>query len=170
MLEFLQMLFNLLVGWIPRFKIVEPDEQGIHLRLGHIKRVVDEGLWWWWPIIDSFQVLQVTRQIIDLPVQFVDTRDGKTLAVDMSLEYEIDNPIRHLYTAADADVNLRDVCTSLIADLVQSLDSNLCRVPHIVERLWFRLDAEGAADDYGVRITNITIRSFCKARRIYTGE
>lgn len=77
---------------IPRIRQVYPFERALRFTRGKHYSILEPGLYWYWPVIQSIEKLTVVPTAIDIPIQVVSTGDGTSYAVALSVVYTIDDP------------------------------------------------------------------------------
>jgi len=70
-------------------RIVRPTHRGIIERLGHFKRVKDQGVTWIPPVISKMYKVNITEQIADPEPQEIITKDKLNATVDMHVYFKV---------------------------------------------------------------------------------
>lgn len=112
---------------IPPWVVVFPDEKGIFLRGGKYKRTLSAGFYFKYPVYDHIRKLNVKEQVVDLPSQSVMTLDGKILALDGTIKYEIKNAKQALLNVFDYDASIQNLTMGLIAEYVSQVRTVKCK-------------------------------------------
>lgn len=107
----------------PRWDVCEPTCEGVKFRGSFFRRGVrvvkiKPGIYWYWPPTSRVQVIPVVKQTLNLPVQSLETLDGKPLAVSVTIVYEISDVEKALTKIHDHDQTVRDVGQASAVDRV----------------------------------------------------
>lgn len=90
--DLIQWLSKLFQWWV----IVMPWEAGLRIRFGRKIKLLNEGVFVKFPIIDAVFIQTTRLRVMGCPIQTVSTKDGKTLSISVSVGYCIED-IRLLY-------------------------------------------------------------------------
>jgi len=139
-------------------KIVLPYEKGLVERLGRYQRTVDSGLHVIVPFMDRLRKIDMREQVVDVPPQYVITKDNVAVEVDAVVYYEVTDPVKVTYNIANfyiaatklAQTNLRN----LVGDL--ALDESLTSREIINTKLRQILD--DATDKWGTKVTRVELQ------------
>jgi len=139
-------------------KIVQPYEKGLVERLGKYQRTAESGLHIIVPFIERLRKLAMREQVVDVPPQYVITKDNVAVEVDAVVYYEVTDPIKVTYNIANfyiaatklAQTNLRN----LVGDL--ALDESLTSREIINTKLRQILD--DATDKWGTKVTRVELQ------------
>jgi membrane protease subunit HflK len=154
-----------LTSKLPHFVTIPPDEQAIVLRFGKYVKTLDEGghYLFHWPMIHTVMSVVCTRQLIDIDKQDILTYDGKSVVLNASIEYVIDEPYKALLSVNDYDEQLQEFAGDLFRQAIMKRDLAEC-----IEQLEdIRLEVfEGiekvAEAEYGLSILEVYIPTFTK--------
>ncbi|PKL60211.1 MAG: membrane protease subunit, stomatin/prohibitin, partial [Methanomicrobiales archaeon HGW-Methanomicrobiales-4] len=138
--------------------IVQPYEQGLHIRLGQYIGRMNPGFRWVIPIITQVIKLDLRTLVIDIPSQEVITKDNSPTNVDAIVYIRVIDPEKAYFevvnyrmaTVALAQTTLRGV----IGDM--ELDEVLYNRESINTRLRDILDRE--TDQWGVKVERVEIK------------
>jgi len=139
-------------------KIVQPYEKGLVERLGKYQRTAESGLHIIVPFIERLRKIDMREQVVDVPPQYVITKDNVAVEVDAVVYYEVTDPIKVTYNIANfyiaatklAQTNLRN----LVGDL--ALDESLTSREIINTKLRQILD--DATDKWGTKVTRVELQ------------
>jgi regulator of protease activity HflC (stomatin/prohibitin superfamily) len=139
-------------------KIVNQYERGLIERWGKYQRLVEPGIQFIVPFMESIKKVDMREQVMDVPPQEVITKDNVVVTVDAVIYYEVTDPIKVTYNVAQfmlasiklAQTNLRNI----IGDM--ELDQTLTSRERINANLKAVLDQ--ATDVWGIRITRVEIQ------------
>lgn len=158
MIEYVILVFVLLIIAATGIRIVRPWQKGLIERLGRYKKTVDSGLTFIIPFTEKMIKVDMREQVVDVPPQGVITKDNVVVEVDAVIYYEVTDPVKvtynvaNFYTAATklAQTNLRN----LVGDM--SLDDSLTSREVINTKLRQILD--DATDKWGVKVTRVELQ------------
>jgi len=139
-------------------RIIRPFERGLVERLGKFQRVLDPGLNMIVPFFDTVIKMDMREVVLDVPPQFVITKDNVSVEVDAVVYAQVTDPARARYEIANyilaatklAQTNLRNV----IGDM--DLDSCLTSRDQINGQLRDVLDQ--ATDKWGVKVNRVELQ------------
>jgi regulator of protease activity HflC (stomatin/prohibitin superfamily) len=158
MIQYVILVFVLLIIAATGIRIVRPWQKGLIERLGRYKKTVDSGLTFIIPFTEKMIKVDMREQVVDVPPQGVITKDNVVVEVDAVIYYEVTDPVKvtynvaNFYTAATklAQTNLRN----LVGDM--SLDDSLTSREVINTKLRQILD--DATDKWGVKVTRVELQ------------
>lgn len=117
--DFLEMVWEWLIPWV----IIDQYEQGVVLRFGKFKRVVNPGLRFIWPLgIEEVKYDTVVRQTSYLDPQSLMTRDGKSVTVSGIIVYEISDIRKFLLDIDDGETDMNNIVYGIISDCVEDTE------------------------------------------------
>lgn len=154
--EFFEYIFNAIKIWV----IVQPWEQGIRVRAGKDTKLLNKGIYFRIPYLDSIYIQEVRLRMISLSIQTLTTKDGKTLTVNSSLGYSIEN-IEKLYdTLYHPEGTLSDMVMSEVSGYI--FDNNLSDInPAKIEKYVLE---KMKVEDYGIKFKYFRITNFAAVR------
>ncbi|MDD5131953.1 MAG: SPFH/Band 7/PHB domain protein [bacterium] len=137
---------------------IRPFEKGLVERLGKFKSLLDPGLNFVLPFIDTVRKVDMREQVIDVPPQEVITKDNVGVTVDAVIYFKVTDPFKVAYNVANfqyaalklAQTNLRNEIGNL------ELDQTLTSREKINVQLRQMLD--DATDAWGVKVTRVEIQ------------
>jgi len=109
--------------WFIPFVIIDVYEQGVVLRFGKFKRVIDPGLRWIIPFgVDAVKYDTVVRQTSYLDVQSLVSLDGQLVTINGILVYTINDIRKFLLDIDDGETDVQNMCYGVIADCVETYE------------------------------------------------
>ncbi len=154
---------------IPQFKTIPPDEAGVVTRFGRYVKTLDEGghFRFHWPIMHEIMTILVTRQLIDVPTQSCMTADGKSVHLDTSIEYIIDNPRKALLCVEDHDKQLQEIAGDAFRKVIAGYSLECCvNSMNLITDIVFEMIETVAEKEYGVVIIDILVPSFVQSKTL----
>ncbi len=139
-------------------KIIQPYEQGLLIRLGNFRRVLNPGFNMVAPLISEVIKMDLRTQVMDVPRQEVITKDNSPTNVDAIIYIKVVDPKKAFFEVDDyrrATIYLgQTTLRSLIGNM--ELDEVLYSRDTINTHLRDILDK--ATDQWGVRVEAVEIR------------
>ncbi len=139
-------------------RIIRPFERGLVERLGKFQRILTPGLNMIVPFFDTVIKMDMREMVLDVPPQYVITKDNVSVEVDAVIYAQVTDPVRARYEIDNyiraatklAQTNLRNV----IGDL--DLDRCLTSRDEINGQLRDVLDQ--ATDKWGVKVNRVELQ------------
>lgn len=104
------------------FYTVDQQERGVVLRLGKFHEIVEPGLAWNPPLIDSVNIVNVTRVRSGDHRSLMLTKDENIVDVDMTVQYVISDVRSFVLTVRDPEASLSHAAESALRHVVGSTD------------------------------------------------
>ena len=147
-------------------RIIRPFERGLVERLGKFQRILEPGLNLIIPFFDSTMKVDMREVVLDVPPQYVITKDNVNVEVDCIIYAQVTDPVRSRYEIANyilaatklAQTNLRNVIGEL------ELDACLTSRDEINGQLRDVLDS--ATDKWGVKVNRVELQRIDPPRDI----
>lgn len=162
-------LFDLLMQMFkvcPRPLTILPDEGGVVIRFGKYIETLKCGYYWYWPMITEIEVLNTSRQLIDVDMQDLTTYDGKGVTINMSVEYTVKNPKKALLEVTDYDESIQEVAGNSMREAVGRILSKNFSVDDLIEEVSGYVAQD--AKKYGIKVLRVMVctASFAKTIRL----
>jgi regulator of protease activity HflC (stomatin/prohibitin superfamily) len=113
-----------LINWIEKgFKwwvIVLPWERGLRIRAGKHITLLTEGVYFKIPILDQVFIRTIRIRFMGLPMQTLTTRDGKTLTINASVGYSIQDVQKLYNTIYHPESTIANLALGAISKYVSS--------------------------------------------------
>ncbi len=147
------------------FVIIQHFEKGVALDFGKHKRVLDPGVHWVWPLgFTSVFHDNVVWRTMDLGVQSLVTRDGRTITLRAMVTARIDDIEKAILEVEGVDHAIKDCCSGAIGT-------------HITSHTWDEICKEDTANElakvcrrgskrFGVEIDRVQLTDLTPARAI----
>lgn len=151
-------VFFLILILLQAVRVIKQYEKGVVLRLGKYAGTMDPGINFLVPFVDSLIVVDMRERVINVPPQYVITKDNVTVNVDAVIYYKVIDPVKAEYEVENfnlacvtlAQTNLRNV----VGDI--TLDDSLTSRDRINTNL--RLVLDEATHNWGVKITRVEVQ------------
>lgn len=155
-----------MISKFPHFIIIPPDEQAVVLRFGKYLKTLDEGGHYLlhWPLIHTVMQIASTRQLIDIDKQDILTKDKRSITLNASIEYVIDEPYKALLSVNDYDESLQEVAGDMFRRSIMERTLAECTEDiELIKLEVFEGLEEEAHDNYGIGVLAVYIPTFTKA-------
>lgn len=149
-------LFKTFQWWV----VVLPWEQGIRVRLGKKKTIMNAGTYLKIPIIHSVSVQSTRKRFVQIPTQTLTTRDGVTITIQGSIGYAIKNIERLYETIYHPESTLVALAARSIAQFVSTNDATSI-TPFSIQNNGHQ---SVITEDYGLGDVEIAITGFAKVK------
>ena len=115
--DFISDAWEWLIPWV----VIDQYEQGVVLRLGKYKRVVNPGLSFIWPFgIEEVKYETVVRQTSYLDPQSLTTQDDKSVTVSGIIIYTIIDIRKFLLDIDEGENDMNNIVYGIISDCVEN--------------------------------------------------
>jgi regulator of protease activity HflC (stomatin/prohibitin superfamily) len=151
-------LWFILIVLFSSLKIVKEYERGVKFTLGKYSGIMSPGLRFVFPIIQSWQRVDIRIKAIDVPDQDAITRDNVSIKVNAVLYYKVADSrkaiieVEHFNYAVSqlAQTTMRDVVGEVTLDeLLSKRDSVSKKIREIVDK---------ATDPWGVKVESVELK------------
>lgn len=145
---------------IKSIALIPQGEAAVIERLGRYTRTVSGGLTFLVPFIDRVRAKIDTRErVVSFPPQAVITQDNLTVAIDIVVTFQINDPARAIYGVDNYIVGVEQISVATLRDVVggMTLEETLTSRDVINRRLRGELDA--ATTKWGLRISRVELKA-----------
>jgi regulator of protease activity HflC (stomatin/prohibitin superfamily) len=151
----------LLIAIVTIFKsvrIVEQYEKGLVMRLGKFKNVVEPGLNFVIPYLETLQKVDVRERVINVDPQHVITKDNVLVTVDAVIYFKVVDPVKAEFEVEDFDLAATTLAQTNLRNVIgdKSLDEILTARDVINTSLRDVLDE--ATHGWGVKVTRVEVQ------------
>lgn len=140
--------------------MVPQGESAIIERLGRFTRAIPGGLAFLIPFVDRVRDRVDTRErVVSFPPQAVITKDNLTVAIDIVVTFQVNEPERAIYGVDNYLVGVEQISVATLRDVVggMTLEETLTSRDKINRRLRGELDA--ATGRWGLRISRVELKA-----------
>ncbi|WP_257158247.1 SPFH domain-containing protein [Corynebacterium cystitidis] len=140
--------------------LIPQGEAAVIERLGSYTRTVSGGLTLLVPFIERVRARVDTRErVVSFPPQAVITQDNLTVAIDIVVTFQINDPARAIYGVDNYLVGVEQISVATLRDVVggMTLEETLTSRETINRRLRGELDA--ATAKWGLRISRVELKA-----------
>lgn len=154
--ELLEYIFNIFKIWV----IVQPWQQGIRVRFGKNKKLLNPGIHFKIPYFDSVYVQETRMRMVNIPIQTVTCSDKNTVTLSGTLGYSISN-IETLYsTLYHPESTIISICMAMVTDYISKVELGSITLDNIEEYVLEELQKV----DYGLRFERFEITNFASVK------
>ncbi|OFS18685.1 SPFH domain-containing protein [Corynebacterium sp. HMSC27B11] len=140
--------------------LIPQGEAAVIERLGSYTRSVSGGITVLVPFIDRVRARVDTRErVVSFPPQAVITQDNLTVAIDIVVTFQINDPAKAIYGVDNYIVGVEQISVATLRDVVggMTLEETLTSRETINRRLRGELDAATAR--WGLRISRVELKA-----------
>ncbi|MBW3022385.1 slipin family protein [Candidatus Woesearchaeota archaeon] len=139
-------------------KVVKEYERGVRFTFGKYKGIILPGLRFVWPIIQSWNRVDMRVKAVDVPDQDAITKDNVSIKVNAVLYYKVSDAdkaiikVEHFNYAVSqlAQTTMRDVVGEVTLDeLLSKRDQVSTRIREIVDK---------ATDPWGIKVDSVELK------------
>lgn len=146
------------------FFIIRQWEQGVILRWGKFRKVVNPGLIWKIPFADSLYETIIITRTVSVPTQSLTTKDGKQIVVKSVVKFNIDDVKAFTLEVSDSKDAILDTAQAIIKEQVIERTWDECRDAKMDGRIAGKLQI--AVKKWGISIEKVTLSSIGLIRSI----
>ena len=140
------------------YKVMNEYERGVRFRLGNYSGVVNPGLRYIIPVIDTMQRVDLRVKAVDVPSQDAMTKDNVSVNVNAVLYYKISDARNAIIEVEDfkfavsqlAQTTMRDIVGETTLDkLLSERESVSLRIKELVDK---------ASDPWGIKVNSVELK------------
>jgi len=167
-MKWLEKIIDKLIAVLPATSVIGPNEMGVRVTCGKIKKTLGPGFYVYWPLMQDIESMEVINQVVDLPPQTAQTKDGHDVVVSGALLYNITDINKALFEIYDLDKALVVVAQGSVLNFVASRTLDELKQSDEV-RTELRREVASDASGWGVKIKRAFTTEFAKVKsyRIY---
>ncbi|MAG02207.1 hypothetical protein CMI42_02625 [Candidatus Pacearchaeota archaeon] len=158
-MEFTTWLIYLAVFYVlAGLRIVKEYERGVRFTLGRYSGVMGPGLRIVWPVIQSWQRVDIRVKVIDVPNQDAITRDNVSLKVNAVLYYKVLDAKKSIIEVEKFNYAVSQLAQTTMRDVVGevTLDELLSKRDQISKRI--REIVDKATDPWGIKVESVELK------------
>lgn len=170
-MEWLKAFLDRIFAFIPRIKLVEPNEAGIRLTLGSYIRTVTPGWYIYWPLIQTVEAIIVVPQLVDLRPQSVWTKDGQNVVISGAIMFRVSDATKAMLTVHDFDQSVQKLALGLIRQFTGNRTLEECHDQDVLISEITK-GIRDKANDWGLKIMSVYLTDMgtVKNIRVLTNE
>ncbi len=117
-MQWLTDLLKNIRDWLPRKYFINPDEGGIRITLGNRVKTLVPGWYYYWPVLQECEGINIAPQVVDLRPQSAMTKDTKDIVISGGIKYKISDPRKALLDVQDYDKSIQTVALGIICEFI----------------------------------------------------
>ena len=164
-MEWLFQLFEKITSFIPRIRLINPDEGGVRITLGSKVKVLRAGWYIYWPLIQVICAIAIMPQIIDVRCQSVLTADGVNMCAGGAIKYRVKDAGAAILKVQDYDETLQALSLGIISRYINSRSYDDCKDVVDIE-IAVQKGVKEEARGWGLDIQSVFITDLGKARNL----
>ena len=153
--EFIEYILNLVKIWV----IIQPWQQGIRVRIGKNRKLLNPGIHFKIPYFDSVFVQETRMRIVDMPLQSISCKD-QTITLNASFGYTISNIDRLYLTLFHPETTLKNLTMAKITDYISVRDFADIKLNDLENYVLTELKSL----DYGIQFTTFQIMNYASVK------
>lgn len=154
--DFLDYIFKTIRFWI----IIQPWESGLRVRKGKTVKKLNPGIHFKIPYLDSIYVQENRLRIVEMSMQTLTTKDGKTITIEGAIGYKISDLNRLYETLYQPELAIMGLTKSFIATTISSTPFDNIKIIDIEVLVLGELQK----CDYGLEFEYFKILNFCHVK------
>jgi len=160
-MEWLQTLIERLTCFIPRPTIMTIYEAGLRFTFGKRIKTVTNGWFWYVPLFQRIQWMDIQTQVVDLRSQSVRTSNGQSVIVSGAIQYSVKDVRKAILNVQNVDTALEKLALGVILEFVNNKTLSECHDIEALKREILRGIKE-AAQGWGLKIERVYITDLDK--------
>ena len=143
---------------ITSIRQVNQYEKGIKFTFGKFTSIMEPGWSFVWPIIQSYQKVDVRVKAVDVPDQNAITRDNVSVKVNAVIYYKVSDAPKAIIEVEDFRYAISQYAQTTMRNIVGevTLDELLSSRDKIAERIREIVDKE--TDAWGLKVNNVELK------------
>ena len=106
----------------PRLKICRSTHQGVKFVRGAKVKVIQPGIFLYWPIVTDVELYPVKRQTLNLVTQTLTTKDDEAIIFSIIVIYHVEDIEKALCDCWDIEDTITDIALQASVDVVAAHD------------------------------------------------
>ena len=133
-------------------------EKGVKFTFGKFTSIMEPGWRLVWPIIQSYQKVDVRVKAVDVPDQNTITRDNVSVKVNAVIYYKVSDVAKSIIEVEDFRYAISQYAQTTMRNIVGevTLDELLSSRDKIAERIKEIVDKE--TDEWGLKVNNVELK------------
>ena len=167
----LNSLLERLFAIFPRIILIRLDEGGFRQAPKPwggtwVTELKPGGWYFFWPILMENEVCSIKTQVVDIRVQSALTKDGRDVAVGLSIRYYISDPMKALLQVHDYDQSLNTIALGVACHYVQhhNFEEIQTDVDGLRAELLMAVRKESAG--FGLKIQDVAVTDIGRTRNL----
>lgn len=163
-MEILAVLLQNVLELFTWFRVVDPDEAALKMRLGRYVKYCNSGIHFNIPFVDSYRFYDIVPVTHPLPSQSVTTQDGYSVGISIMLMYQVVDAKKASFEVVDYDADIENVAAGIITEVIWDLDDEWADIDQIKTQVIERLTP--TAEDWGLELLDVKVVDLAKHKVI----
>lgn len=148
----------IVVVLIPSIKQVNQFERGVRFRFGKFKDEMEPGWRVVWPIIESWQRVDIRIKAVDVPDQEAITKDNVSARVNAVIYYRIEKSTKAIIEVENFFYAVSQLAQTTMRNVIgeTSLDDLLSKRNEVADKIQKIIDK--ATDPWGVKVESVELK------------
>lgn len=155
-------IFSFIAKLFDWWFMVMPWEQAIFIRAGKNSKLLYAGLYLKIPFIDTIYIQTTRMRMIDVPIQTMSTKCGKTVTLKSAIKYEIEDVLMLYNKMCHPEMTLQSMAMSLISEFVNKTNVEEAAPPLIEKYVNENINGQ----QFGLKNLEIKLTNFAIVRTI----
>lgn len=155
---FFWLIITALFVLLASIKQINEYERGVRFQLGKYKDIMNPGWRIIWPVIQSYQKVDIRVKVVDVPDQDAITKDNVSVNVNAVLYFRVENAEAAVIKVEYFDYAVSQLAQTTMRDVVGevTLDELLSKRDTISQRIQQIVDK--ATDPWGIKIVSVDLK------------
>jgi len=139
-------------------KVVQEYERGVRFTLGKFSGIINPGLRFVIPILQTWQKVDIRIKVIDVPDQDAITKDNVSIKVNAVLYFKVLDPEKAIIKVEHYGYAVSQLAQTTMRDVVGevSLDDLLSKRDAVSSKI--RLIVDKATDPWGIKVESVELK------------
>jgi len=145
------------VLFLKSIKIIQPFEKGVVERFGGYRRIINPGINFIIPFIETCKVVDMREFVVNLNDQEFITKNNLKLSVDVVIHFKVIDPYKILYNVVGLESSMTKLIGSLLDEIIGGVsDDNLSTIKiEVKNRLFSKLEKN--IYNWGIKLIHIGV-------------
>lgn len=162
---FLNKILSMLLKWVPRIELIQPDELGVRVTLGTIEKILSSGWYVFWPIIQEISFATVTTQVQDIRCQSITSKDGQGMVVSGAIRFKITDIRKAMLEVKDCEESLIALSLGVLLSVASIMtEEELSNTEQLGDNILKKIREEAAG--WGLKLQKFYITDLGRTRNI----
>lgn len=151
-------IWAIIIYTILGLKVVKQYERGVKFTLGKFTKIMDPGLRIVWPVIQSWERVDIRVKAVDVPDQDCITKDNISVNVNAVIYYQVSDAKKAIIEVERYFWAISQLAQTTMRNIVGEveLDELLSERDKISERIRDIIDK--ASDPWGIKVQNVDLK------------
>lgn len=155
---FVSLLVVLALYLLASIKIVNEYERGVKFRLGRYYGMLSPGLNFVFPLIESWERIDIRTTVIPVPRQDIITQDNVSIVIDAVIYFRVSHADKAVLEVRNYRYAISQLAQTTMRDVIgaTNLDEVLAKREIISDKI--KLVVDKATDSWGIKVDNVELK------------